>query len=58
MSICERVWIWEHRDPRTGEVQRGVMFHEPEASRAMLDRVEEFVPVRLDRAAILTTNGG
>jgi hypothetical protein len=46
---AERCWIWtrSYRDPATGrvQVQRGVMFHEPEASRAMLDEVVEYVPV-------------
>jgi hypothetical protein len=51
MGVIERCWIWTTRHEATGDVQRGVMFHEPQASRAYLD-VEEYVRADQLRGAV------
>lgn len=51
MANIERCWIWTTRDRRDGQVQRGVVFHEPEASRAYVD-VEEYVRADLHAGAV------
>jgi hypothetical protein len=50
MRNIERCWIWTTRDAASGQVSRGVMFHEPEASRAWLS-VDEFVRAEQLRGA-------
>ena len=50
-SWIERCWVWTRRNPTTGEVQRGVMFHDPEASRDYVS-VEEYVPASQLRGAV------
>jgi hypothetical protein len=53
MGDIERCWIWERTDPCDGQVQRGVMFHEPQASRNYFE-IEEFVPAEQFRGAVET----